>query len=134
MDASVTLAWCFQDEATSFTESVLTLLTKDATIRVPAIWSLEVANALLTAERKKRITTAQVTAFLRSMEDLPISVDSTPMVLAFDRILSLARQQNLTEYDSSYLELAIRESLTIATLDNSLRRAARAVGVKLFDK
>ena len=130
----MTLAWCFQDGATPFTESVLNFLAPDVTIRVPAIWPLEVANALLTAERRKRVTTAQVTTFLQVIKDLPISVDSTPVALAFDRILSLAREQNLTEYDASYLELAIRESLIIATLDERLRTAAPAVGVKLFAK
>ena len=130
----MTVAWCFQDEATPFTEAALNELARSAVIRVPAIWPLEVANALLAAERKKRITIAQVTAFLRSLEAFPISIDPTPTGLAFDRILLLARQQSLTEYDASYLELAIRESLTIATLDDSLRRAARAVGVELFDK
>ena len=130
----MTLAWCFQDEATPFTESVLNLLVQDVSIRVPAIWPLEVANALLAAERRKRVTTTQVTTFLQVIKDLRISVDSTPVLLAFDRILLLAREQNLTEYDANYLELAIRESLIIATLDERLRTAAHAVGVKLFAK
>jgi len=133
LDASVTLAWCFEDEATGFTEALLDLLSAGAETLVPAIWSMEVTNALLTAERRKRITTAQVTGLLRRILKLPITVEPMPPARAFEQVLQVARQQELTEYDTAYLELALRESLPLATLDAKLRRAARSAGVALVE-
>jgi predicted nucleic acid-binding protein len=131
LDASVAVAWCFEDESTGFTEGVLYLLSSGSEVLTPAIWPFEVANALLVAERRKRITVAQVTALLRRMAQLPISVDPVQPSTAFNQILSVARQNNLTEYDAAYVELALREALPLATLDNKLRRAATRVGVTL---
>jgi len=98
---------------------------------VPALWPLEVANAILSAERKKRLTVAQGTAFLRRVSGFPISLDTMPVGHAFNQILSVGRQHELTAYDAAYLELALRQNLPLATLDEALRRAARAAGVRL---
>jgi hypothetical protein len=65
LDASVAVAWCFEDENSPFTEGVLDLLSAGTEVLTPAIWPFELANALLLAERRKRITVAQVTALLR---------------------------------------------------------------------
>jgi predicted nucleic acid-binding protein len=132
LDASVALAWCFADETTPFTEGLLDLLANGAEAVSPAIWPFEVANALLAGEKRRRITVAQTTSILRRIADLPISVDSIRMDHAFQQILPLARQSQLTEYDAAYLELALRLSLPLATLDGQLQRAARNVGVPLF--
>ena len=131
LDASVAVAWCFEDEKTPFTEGVLDLLSAGTEVLTPAIWPFEVANALLVAERRKRITVAQVTALLRRIAGLPISVEPIEARHAFEQILSVARQQNLTEYDAAYLELALRAGLPIATLDDKLKQAARLVDVGL---
>jgi len=131
LDASVAVAWCFEDEKTPFTEGVLDLLSAGTEVLTPAIWPFEVANALLVAERRKRITVAQVTALLRRIAGLPISVELIEARHAFEQILSVARQQNLTEYDAAYLELALRAGLPIATLDDKLKQAARLVDVGL---
>jgi len=98
---------------------------------VPAIWPFEVANALIVAERRKRITVAQVTALLQRMAGLRISVDPIQLGTAFNQILSVARQNDLTEYDAAYVELALREALPLATRDDKLRRAATRVGITL---
>lgn len=132
LDASVTLAWCFPEEATKGTEAILDSLTDGSEALAPAIWPLEVANALLVGERRKRITVAQVTSVLQRIAALPVSLDSVRGDRAFDQILSFARQQQLSVYDAAYLELALRESLPIATLDDSLRRAASNAGVALL--
>jgi len=73
LDASVTVAWFFEDESTGFTEGVLDLISAGAQALAPAIWPFEVANALLVAERRKRITLAQVTALLGRILQLPVS-------------------------------------------------------------
>ena len=132
LDASVAVAWCFEDEATKFTEGLLDLLTTGAEALVPAIWPLEVANALLAAERRNRIALAQVTALLQRVSGLPITVMQIDSRQAFEHILPVARQHGLTHYDAAYLELALRRGLPLATLDEQLRRAAKVTGAGLI--
>jgi predicted nucleic acid-binding protein len=83
-------------------------------------------------ERRKRVSMAQVTGFLRRIAGLPISVDPIEPARAFDQIISVARQQNLTEYDAAYIELALRRTLPLATLDDKLRQVAEHVGITLI--
>ncbi len=134
LDASMTLAWFFEDElATAHPEalSALRAFESDQAI-VPAIWALEVANALRSSERRGRATRAETTQFVNQFSVLSISVDVIANAHAFGPILALARDLNLTVYDASYLELAMREQLPLATLDSALRRAAPEVGVELL--
>jgi len=132
LDASIAVAWCFDDEITPLTERILDLLSSGGEAFTPALWPLEVANALLVAERRKRISAARVTALLRRIGALPISVEAIESNRAFDQILSLARQQQLTEYDAAYLELALRRNLPLATLDDKLLQTARDMGIPLL--
>jgi len=129
LDASLTVAWCFSEEATAYSEAVLDLLASGGEAVAPAIWPFEVANALLVAERRKRITVAQVTSVLQRIANLPIALDPMRVDRGFGPILSAARDEKLTEYDAAYLELALREGLPLATLDDRLRRAARNSGI-----
>lgn len=129
VDASMTLAWCFPDESTAYTEAVLDLFSKGFEAIAPAVWPLEVANALLVGERRKRLTTAQVASMLKRILNLPISIDPIRIDNAFGSILMLARKEQLSEYDASYVELALREGLPLATLDDQVRRAAAANAV-----
>lgn len=129
VDASMTLAWCFPDESTAYTEAVLDLFSKGFEAIAPAVWPLEVANALLVGERRKRLTTAQVASMLKRILNLPISIDPIRIDNAFGSILMLARKEQLSEYDASYIELALREGLPLATLDDQVRRAAAANAV-----
>ena len=132
LDASVTLAWCFPEEKTTYAESVLDLLANGAEGVAPAIWPFEVANALLAGEKRQRVTVAQVTSILRRIADLPISVDPAQIDHVFQQVLPLARQTQLTEYDAAYLELALRLGLPLASLDVQLQRAAKVVGIPLL--
>jgi predicted nucleic acid-binding protein len=131
LDASVTLCWCFENQATPYTESLLDRMAAGDEASVPFVWPLEVANALVRAERRKTLKVAQVTGFLEELSAWPIQVDTAGVDRTFQEILSVARLQNLTTYDAAYLELAIREGLPLATLDDELRKAAHAVGVKI---
>jgi predicted nucleic acid-binding protein len=133
LDASVAVAWCFVDESTRFTEDVLDLLSAGAEAVVPAVWPLEVANALLVAERRKRLTIAQVTGQLQRIGGLPILVMAIGAAYAFEQVLPVARQQTLSAYDAAYLQLALREALPLATLDEELKRAAKANGIVLLN-
>jgi len=131
LDASVAVAWCFDDESTAFTEGILDLLSAGGEAVAPAIWPVEVANALLTAERRKRASVAQVTALLGRIAQLPVMVEAADTGRAFSQVLSVARQLHLTEYDAAYVELALRRALPFATLDEDLRQAARIAGIAL---
>jgi predicted nucleic acid-binding protein len=131
LDASVAVAWCFEDESSEFADRILDLLKTGSEAITPAIWPLELANALLMAERRKRISMAEVVAQLSGIRHLPVLIEPMDSARAFDQVLPVARQQHLTEYDAAYLELALRRALPLATLDDKLRRAARQAGIRL---
>ena len=133
LDASVALAWCFAEERTAFTETVLDELTTGAEALVPSIWPFEVANALLIAERHNRITASQTAAFLQRISNLPFVVDPIRIDRAFGPILLTGKNYKLTEYDAAYLELALREGVPLATLDERLQQAARTAGVAMVE-
>ena len=125
------MAWCFEDEATAYTERILNAFFNGTEAIVPALWPFDVANALLVAERRKRINTFQVIGLLSRIAGLPITVETTTARSAFTQVLPLARARDLGDYDAAYLELALRHAVPLATLDDSLRRAARLSGVSL---
>lgn len=129
IDTSVAMAWCFEDEATDATDAVLDRLREDRAA-VPAVWPLEVANVLLVAERRGRLTEAQASRFLELLAQLPIDVDDSPIDLA--GIVAAGRRHGLSSYDGSYLVLAERRGAALATLDKALAAAASKAGVPLL--
>ena len=132
-DASVTLTWCFEDEAMPWTDALLARLRAGDEAIVPLHWPAEVANALLIAVRRGRISREKANRFLLDLRALPIRLDPESSDAVFDEVFKLAEQYSLTIYDAGYLELAIREGLPLVTLDNDLRKAARASGVPLVE-
>lgn len=110
LDASVTLTWAFTKEATPFTTRVLESLQTTHAV-TPALWPFEVLNALADAERRGRISTVQQAEFLERLRQLPIQIE-----------------HRLTAYDAAYLELASREGMPLATLDEHLKTAATVMG------
>jgi predicted nucleic acid-binding protein len=133
MDCSLTMAWCFSDEADAFADAVLDSLTETEGL-VPSIWLLETANALLVAERSKRMTEAQTRRFVELLLALPIVVDQTEARHVMNNVLPVARRYALSSYDAAYLELAMRTGLPLATRDSRLARTARRCGVGLVQK
>jgi predicted nucleic acid-binding protein len=131
LDCSVTMAWCFDDEATPHTDSVRDSLAIVGAV-VPSIWPLEVANATIVGERRKRLDEARSRRFITLLESLPIAVDDETSTRAFGDISHLARAYQLSAYDAAYLELAVRRGLPLACLDGKLKAAATAAGVSLF--
>jgi predicted nucleic acid-binding protein len=131
LDCSVALAWYFADEKTAYTDLIAGALAL-ATAKVPSLFHLELANILLVGERRKRSTEAQAAAFLARMARLPIIVDDQTATRAWSDTIGLARSHGLSTYDAAYLELAVRESLPLATLDDKLDVAAKAVGIARF--
>ena len=132
VDTSVVLAWCFEDEGDAYAEAVLETLEICEAI-VPAIWPLEVGNVLLVAERNKRLSKADVVRFLALLNHLPVIVEQESPERMLKEIVALAREQRLTTYDASYLDLAMRLGLPIATRDTSLSRAAKKCRVPAFE-
>ena len=131
LDCSVTMSWALPDEDNRYASAVRTSFGEYEAI-VPSIWALEVANGLLVAERRGRLTRADTAEFLALLGGLPILIDSAEPDRALAEILLLGREQNLSSYDAAYLDLAMREGLPIATLDEPLRKAAQAVGVGIL--
>lgn len=131
LDSSVTLAWCFKDEATAETNNVLQSLSGRAVAHVPTLWFWEVTNSIAAAERRGRITAAESQQHISFLITLPIAVEMGAHQHAWFGSLTFARQHTLSIYDAAYLDLAQRLGLPLATLDISLRRAARTIGIAL---
>jgi len=131
LDTSVAISWCFEDEANPYSEAALGFL-RSAVAHVPVIWPLEVVNVLLVSERRKRLTRSKSLRFLEMLQSLPIKVDAGNPSRTFGQILVLAREQGLTSYDASYLDLAAQHGFALATLDARLRKAAKAAKVPLW--
>jgi predicted nucleic acid-binding protein len=121
IDASVTLAWLFEDERSALAQRVLTTLEGDEAV-VPAIWPVEVQNVILMAERRGRLT-AEAGELLSGIRALPIHIEAPIGIDA--TVYDLAKKYELTTYDAAYLELAVRHGCKLATLDKALARAAR---------
>ncbi len=136
LDASTTLTWLLRDAKEAdrrAAQAVLDALKRpDALALVPATWSLEVANVLARGEARERVTEAQSEAFLEMLAAAPIQLDDASPAQALNATLQLARRHRLSAYDASYLELALRTGLPIATLDGDLGKAAEKAGVKRF--
>lgn len=132
LDCSVTLPWAFASEATPTTDALLDQLAAGARAWVPALWHLEVANALLGAQRRGLIDKAGVEGFLATLRAVGIEVDDETMSVAWTRILALGESYGLTAYDAAYLELALRKGLPLATLDASLKRACAKAGGRVL--
>jgi predicted nucleic acid-binding protein len=130
LDASIAMAWCFEDEATEYADYVLASLMQETAI-APAIWPLEVANALWMGQRRGRMTRERLARILATLRPLPVVIAPASLELALDAVLPLARDYGLTSYDASYIELARREGLALASQDARLRAAAQRCGVAL---
>lgn len=128
IDASISACWAFDDETDPRAEQAMLRIDAEE-VFVPAIWWFETRNALLVSERRQRITPTFTTAFLSRLRKFPIQVDSNPNEFM---LLTLARENKLTVYDASYLELALRLGCGLATLDRALGSATLARGVSLF--
>ena len=124
IDASIAVAWCFEDEATPATEAIAEQVCMVGGL-VPNLWRLEVGNVLLGAERRKRLGAGQATALFRQLGQLPIITDDQTSERAWSDIAALVRLHGLTTYDAAYLELAMRSASPLATKDAALAAAAK---------
>ena len=128
LDASIPACWAFQDEQDPRADAAFARIKTEEAI-VPGLWWFEIRNILVVNERRKRITESDTGVFLRGLAGLRIRVDREPEEGV---VLTLARTHRLSIYDASYLELALREAIPLATLDAELTAAARAEGSGLI--
>lgn len=131
LNASVTLAWCFAEERSPEVAGILRALP-DEGAWVPALWPIEVANSFRTSIRKGKASRELHAQYLEELAALPIEIDSETHTRAWSETLQLADTHDLTVYDASYLELAVRHRLPLATLDRDLAKAARAEGLTVL--
>lgn len=133
LDCSVTMAWCFEDEACSYSDNVLMSLKnyKNRAL-VPSLWKLEVTNVLLMAERKKRILEADMLHFIRFLKQLPLDIEKDNDSVSMGDLVLIGKTHQLTAYDACYLHMAISLGLPLATVDKRLEEAAKQAGVSIY--
>ena len=134
LDNSVTMRWFFGDgklQELAYAGKVLDAMKKTSAL-APVTWGLEVANVIAKAEAKSLVTEARSGAFLEMLEGVDIEVDAATFAHALSDTLQLARRYKLSAYDASYLELALRLGIPLATLDEDLQKAAKKAGIKKF--
>jgi predicted nucleic acid-binding protein len=130
VDASIALAWCFEDEHDDRADAVLDMVAAQGAV-APGHWSLEVANGLLAAERRGRLSAEDTLRAQRLLADLAIEVVPVELGATTNGLLDVARAHGLTAYDAAYLDLAQFRGLALGTLDDDLVRACHAAGVAL---
>jgi predicted nucleic acid-binding protein len=132
-DASVAIAWVHPGQATPYTVRLLDAVAEGATLAVPALWPVEVANALIVLVRRRKLRDDERQTALGWLSELPIRVDVEMASRAFSTLSELASAYGLSLYDAAYLELAQRRKLMLGCKDGPLRRAAKRCGVRLWE-
>lgn len=131
-DASVAIAWVHPAQATAETDAMLDRLAAGDSIVVPALWPLEVANALTVLRRRGKLTPEEARTAFDIMRELPVVVDHQAAAIAFTHLVDLASEHELTVYDATYIELAKRKQLPLASNDARMRNAATRSGLDLW--
>lgn len=130
LDCSVAISWLLPDEI--YKEEFLNQVTEQGAM-VPSLWTLEVSNVLLMAQRRQRINIQQRQEALHILSRLPIIIDNNTSQVTWLEIVDLADRYHLTVYDACYLELALRQDLPLATYDKDLLEGAKAAGAKIAE-
>jgi predicted nucleic acid-binding protein len=133
VDNSVALAWCFEDEQTQPVMDLLDRVAQTGAV-APSLWPLEALNGLLMAERKKRLDGKRRQRLAGFLRGLPVTLDPETADQAWTATARLAERYRLTLYDAAYLELAQRRKLPLATLDQDLIKAGKALGMTLLGR
>ena len=131
-DASVAIGWVHPAQASRETAAMLDAIEAGAVLEVPALWPLEVVNALTVLVRRRRLSDEDRRIGLGWLRALPVRLDHEMASLAFSKLADLAATHRLSVYDAAYLELAERRALALACVDGPLRKAAKERGVRLW--
>lgn len=131
LDASFALPWIFRDENNAHSRSAWkALIGQNATAFVPAIWFWEITNVLVRSEKRARVTSGEIASFFAMIEQMPIKLLPSLPVSVFTETPPLMRKHDLSAYDAGYLAASLNQGLPLATLDKSLRRAAKTLGIE----
>lgn len=130
LDNSVVSGWLLDNQATPYTDAIAQHLQKDRAV-APALLRLEYANVLRTACKRSRMSAQQAQDAIAQLAALPIDIDQEPPDAG--QLLALALRYDLSSYDATYLDLALRRQLPVATQDIALAQAARLAGVGVVD-
>ena len=130
IDASVIISWRDPREQNGYGQRILRCLSKESAI-APVICCLEINNVLRLFEKRELISHDTVLETIDFIAALPIRLDDAPIDFRIPRVMELACKYDLTIYDSSYMELAVRLGLPLATMDNKLIEAAKTLGLLL---
>lgn len=133
LDASITIGWMIDRPVPARASLARRLVISGQTPVVPALWNHEVSNAVVMAARRGRLTADQFKTLADDLEELSDVVEMDPLNVRPTTLIEMARRTNLTAYDATYLELASRRRLPLATLDDQLREAARRAGLALIE-
>jgi predicted nucleic acid-binding protein len=126
------MPWCCEDETTPASEELLEWATQGSALHVPALWFWEILNVIAVTVKRQRISPERGREFLAQLSTFDIRIDPSPSTGDLARVQDLAERHGLTAYDTAYLDLAIRLSLSLATIDSGLRRAATAESVEVL--
>jgi predicted nucleic acid-binding protein len=136
LDNSVVMRWLFKDGSAAdldYADRVLgDIISGEGAISTPALWPYEVANVTATGLRKNKTTEPDREEFLALLATAPITIVATSFEVITNRVVDLAHRYRLSAYDASYLELALRLQVPLATLDKDLRKSLAAEGGTLF--
>ena len=132
LDCSLALAWTVPDEGSKAAEHLLSRIGKESKLWIPALWWYELSNALTVAQRRGRLNDSDTLRLIELYRRLPLFTDTLLGAEAVFRFRALAQRYNLSAYDASYLELAQRRGIALATLDGALKKAANKAGVRVI--
>ena len=128
IDNSVVVSWLLEEEHVKKSREILNKLSSHQ-VCVPSIWPYELANALFVAEKRKRIKEADSVAFICDLKNLPIIIEESSFERIGKDVLSLSREHKITVYDASYIELALRKDLALASFDKEIIKVCKKIGV-----
>lgn len=134
IDCSFSCALFLPDESSAFVSKFFESLTKKESIMVPSLWWYEIANVLVMAIRRDRISHAQVTEIIELFDEFEITTKEISSLSSVKNIYEIAQIYRLSAYDAAYLNLAIIEKATLATLDENLLKAAKKIGAEVYEK
>jgi|SRR5271154_1542574 len=129
-DSSVAIAWAVSSQSSRATDGLLDEVAAGASLVVPVLWSFELANALIMLKRRKKLTQEDCTSARRMLSGLAPIIDDEGCTLALTKTSELAERHSLSGYDATYLELALRKEIPLATRDAALSKAAKQAGVQ----
>lgn len=131
LDNSVAMRWLLNHrdlDTQDYARNVPKMLIDGGSAIVPNLWALEAANVIAKQIKKGNIIQAEASQFIALLAELDIQPDRDTHDHALGDTLGLAQQYGLSSYDASYLELALRKGLPVATVDQDLAEAARKAG------